>query len=88
MGSRVIVIGESGDAAAKAASDIYFAMPAGLPEALTPFVYKLPFEYLACEISRKQNIAFLGFDNKRRQEINFRQIFNSAESQTTEKQGA
>jgi glucosamine 6-phosphate synthetase-like amidotransferase/phosphosugar isomerase protein len=87
MGSRVIIIGESGDAAAKAASDIYFEMPAGLPEALTPFVYKLPFEYLSCEISRKQNIAFLGFDNKRRQEINFRQIFSSAESNTADKQG-
>jgi glucosamine--fructose-6-phosphate aminotransferase (isomerizing) len=80
MESRVIIIGEAGDAAAKAASDVYFAMPAGVPEPLTPFVYKLPFEYLACEISRKQNIAFLGFDNKRRQEVNFRQIFNSAES--------
>ncbi len=82
MGSRVIIIGEAGDASATAASDVYFAMPAGLPEPLTPFVYKLPFEYLSCEISRKQNIAFLGFDNKRRQEINFRQIFSSAESKT------
>ena len=84
MGSRVIVIGEAGDAAARAVSDIYFAMPEGLPEMLTPFVYKLPFEYLACEIARQQNIAFLGFDNKRRQEINFRQIFNSAESAIAE----
>jgi glucosamine--fructose-6-phosphate aminotransferase (isomerizing) len=87
MGSRVVIIGESGDAAAEAASDIYFAMPAGLPEALTPFVYKLPFEYLSCEISRRQNIAFLGFDDKRRQEINFRQIFSSAESESADKQG-
>lgn len=88
MGSRVIVIAEVGDAAATAASDIMFAMPAGMSEALTPFVYKLPFEYLSCEISRRQNIAFLGFDNKRRQEINFRQIFNSAESKSAEKQRA
>jgi len=85
MGSRVIIIGQTGDAAGKAASDIFFAMPAGVPESLTPFVYKLPFEYLSCEISRNQNIAFLGFDNKRRQEINFRQIFNSAELQAAEK---
>jgi glutamine---fructose-6-phosphate transaminase (isomerizing) len=88
MGSRVIIIGESGDAVAKAASDIYFAMPAGVPESLTPFVYKLPFEYLSCEISRQQNVAFLGFDNKRRQEVNFRQIFNSAESKSPEKSTA
>ena len=79
MGSRVILIGRQGDAAAMAASDIYFAMP-DLPEALTPFVYKLPFEYLSCHIADQQNIAFLGFDNKRRQEVNFRQIFHSAQA--------
>jgi glucosamine 6-phosphate synthetase-like amidotransferase/phosphosugar isomerase protein len=88
MGSRVIIIGETGDADCEAASDIYIAMPAGIPEALTPFVYKLPFEYLSCEISRLQNIAFLGFDNLRRQEINFRQIFNSAETKTAQKASA
>ena len=52
MGSRVIIIGEEGDAAAEAAADVYFPMPAGIPEYLTPFVYKLPFEYLACETAR------------------------------------
>jgi glucosamine--fructose-6-phosphate aminotransferase (isomerizing) len=88
MGSRVIIIGETGDAECEAASDIYFAMPAGIPESLTPFVYKLPFEYLSCEVSRLQNIAFLGFDNLRRQEINFRQIFNSAETKTAQKASA
>jgi glucosamine 6-phosphate synthetase-like amidotransferase/phosphosugar isomerase protein len=82
MGSRVIIIAEEGDATAEAASDIYFAMPKGLSEAVTPFVYKLPFEYLSCHISSQQKIAFLGFDNKRRQEINFRQIFNSAEKKS------
>lgn len=85
MGSRIIIIGEEGDAVAEKASDIYFAMPKGLPESLTPFVYKLPFEYLSCEIARQQNIAFLGFDNKLRQEVNFRQIFNSAESRSAQK---
>jgi glucosamine 6-phosphate synthetase-like amidotransferase/phosphosugar isomerase protein len=79
MDSRVIIIGEEGDQAAKAASDIFFAMPK-LPEALTPFVYKLPFEYLSCHISNEQNIAFLNFDNRKRQEVNFRQIFNSAQA--------
>lgn len=79
MGSRVIIIGRQGDEAAEAASDIYFAMP-DLSEALTPFVYKLPFEYLSCHIADQQNIAFLGFDNQRRQEVNFRQIFHSAQA--------
>jgi len=78
MGSRVIIIGEVGDGEAEAASDIYFAMPK-VPETLSPFLYKLPFEYLSCFIADKQNIAFLGFDNRKRQEVNFRQIFNSAQ---------
>ena len=86
MGSHIIIIGDESDADAQAAADIYFPMPTGLPESVTPFVYKLPFEYLSCEISRVQNIAFLGFDNKHRQEVNFRQIFNSAETATAQKQ--
>ncbi|MDQ0395688.1 SIS domain-containing protein [Labrys monachus] len=78
MGSRIIIIGEEGDEEAKAACDIFFAMPP-VPETLSPFVYKAPFEYLSCHISDKQGIAFLGFDNRKRQEVNFRQIFNSAQ---------
>ncbi len=80
MGSRVVIVGEEGDAAAEAAADAYFPMPAGLPEVLTPFVYKLPFEYLACETARLQDIPFLNFNNPKRLEVNFRQIFNSAEA--------
>jgi len=80
MGSRVIIVGEAGDAAAEAAADVYFPMPPGIPEYLTPFVYKLPFEYLACETAKAQNVAFLNFDNPKRLEVNFRQIFNSAQS--------
>lgn len=80
MGSRVIIIGEEGDADAQAAADAYFPMPKGIPEYLTPFVYKLPFEYLSCVTSDLQKIAFLNFDNPKRLEVNFRQIFNSAQA--------
>ena len=54
MGSRVIIIGEEGDSAAIEASDIFFAMPP-VPEMLTPFVYKLPFEYLSCYIASSEH---------------------------------
>lgn len=81
MRSRVIVIGSAEDGEAQAAADVYFAMP-DVPEALTPFVYKLPFEYLSCHIADQQGIAFLGFDDKRRQEVNFRQIFHSAQAKS------
>lgn len=78
MGSRVILIGDRNAAAAKAASDIFFGMPT-VPEALTPFIYKLPFEHLSCKIADQQNIGFLNFDNPKRLKVNFGQIFNSAE---------
>ena len=80
MGSRVYIIGSSDDAAARAAADVYFPMPAGMREPLTPFVYKLPFEYLACHVAQHRGIAFLGFDDARRQQVNFRQIFDSAQA--------
>ncbi|MCB1487959.1 MAG: SIS domain-containing protein [Bauldia sp.] len=78
MESRVIIIGAEDDQAARDASDVYFPMPAGIPEYLTPFVYKLPFEYLSCQIAAEQNISFLGFNDRKRQEVNFRQIFDSS----------
>jgi len=78
MGSRVIIIGQEDDDAAKAASDIYFPMPK-VSEVLSPFVYKVPFEYLSCYIADRQSISFLNFDNPKRLEVNFKQIFNSAE---------
>jgi glucosamine--fructose-6-phosphate aminotransferase (isomerizing) len=80
MGSRTIVIGERGDDAAEAAADIFIALPPGIPEALTPFVYKLPFEYLAAHIAALHGRDFFGFTNPLRQQVNFRQIFDSAQA--------
>ena len=80
MDLRVIIIGADDDGEARRAADVYFGMPPGVPEPLTPFVYKLPFEYLSCQIAHEQKIPFLGFHNPKRQQVNFRQIFNSAQS--------
>jgi glutamine---fructose-6-phosphate transaminase (isomerizing) len=80
MGSRVIVIAAAGDEDARRAADILFAMPPDIAEPLTPFVYKVPFEHLSCRIASEQKIPFLGFHNPKRQQVNFRQIFNSAEA--------
>ena len=77
MGARVIAVAEQGDAKAAAASDVIFEVPKGLDESLTPFVYALPFEYLACYMADARGRAFLGFDDPNRQQVNFRQIFNS-----------
>lgn len=83
VGSRTIVIAEYGDAAAQRAADVFIPMPAGIPEALTPFVYKLPFEYLSAHIARAGGIDFFGFGNPLRRQVNFRQIFDSAQSPRT-----
>lgn len=78
MRSRVIILGQEDDDAAKTASDVYFPMPR-VSEVLSPFVYKVPFEYLSCYIADQQNISFLNFDNPKRLRVNFKQIFNSVE---------
>jgi glucosamine--fructose-6-phosphate aminotransferase (isomerizing) len=80
MGSRTIVIAAAGDASACAAADVMIPMPAAIPEALTPFVYKLPFEHLAAHIAAAHGIDFFGFANPLRQAVNFRQIFDSAQT--------
>lgn len=79
MDSRVIIVGADDDREARSAADVYFAMPPDVPEPLTPFLYKLPFEYLSCRIAHEQNVPFLGFHNPKRQQVNFRQIFNSSQ---------
>jgi glutamine---fructose-6-phosphate transaminase (isomerizing) len=82
MGSRTIVIAEAFDTAAQNAADVFFAMPAGVPEPLTPFVYKAPFEALAAQIAAYNGIDFFGFKDPLRQQVNFRQIFDSTQAQT------
>lgn len=77
MGARVIAVAEEGDAEVAAISDVMFPVPTGLDEDLTPFVYKLPFEYLSCYLADHRGAAFLGFDDAKRQQVNFRQIFDS-----------
>ena len=82
VGSRVFIVGPKDDQAASAAADVYFPMPPGIRESLTPFVYKVPFEYLTCQIAIHRNVRFLGFDDPNRQKVNFRQIFDSRQSQS------
>lgn len=77
MGARVIALCSSSDGEATAYADRVFSMPAGIAESLTPFVYSVPFQYVACWLAHTRGAAFLGFDDTRRREVNFRQIFGS-----------
>ena len=80
MGSQVHIIGAEDDADARHAADVFYPMPRGVRETLSPFVYKLPFEYLSCHIADQRGASFLGFNDKKRQEVNFRQIFDSSQA--------
>ena len=82
MGSRVFIIGQRDDEKALAAADVYFPMPKGVNELVTPFVYKAPLEYLSCYMAAHRGVRFLGFDDPKRQQVNFRQIFGSNQTQT------
>ncbi len=80
MGSQVHIIGAEDDGDARRAADVFYPMPSGVRETLSPFVYKLPFEYLSCHIAHQRGSSFLGFNDKKRQEVNFRQIFDSSQA--------
>ncbi|PZQ46194.1 MAG: hypothetical protein DI556_21045 [Rhodovulum sulfidophilum] len=79
MGGRVIIVAADDDAESQAAADIFFPMPTGIAEDLTPFVYKVVPEYLSCHVAMEQGRSFFGFDDPKRQEVNFRQIFHSSQ---------
>jgi glucosamine--fructose-6-phosphate aminotransferase (isomerizing) len=80
MGSRTIAVAAAGDDAAQRAADVFIPMPRDVPEALTPFVYKLPFEYLAAHAAAANDSDFFGFGDPLRQAVNFRQIFDSTQT--------
>ncbi len=74
MGSRTIVLGARSDAAARTAADVFIELPDDIPEALTPLIYKLPFEYLAAHLAQQSGSSFFNFADPLRQHVNFRQI--------------
>jgi glucosamine 6-phosphate synthetase-like amidotransferase/phosphosugar isomerase protein len=80
MRSRTIAIAASSDERIADAADVVLRMPDAIPEALTPFVYKLPFEYLAAHVATAYGARFFGFDDANRQAVNFQQIFDSKQT--------
>lgn len=77
MGAHVIAIGSAADKDLEPYADIIFDIPGQLPESLTPFVYDIPFQFVSCWLADAWKLAFMGFDDLKRREVNFRQIFNS-----------
>ncbi|SLM18810.1 Glucosamine 6-phosphate synthetase, contains amidotransferase and phosphosugar isomerase domain [uncultured spirochete] len=77
MGAEVIAICSAADVEIEKYADVLFPISGAIREELTPFIYCVPFELFSCYLSSVRNKFFLGFDDPKRREVNFRQIFNS-----------
>jgi glucosamine 6-phosphate synthetase-like amidotransferase/phosphosugar isomerase protein len=77
MGATVVAIASEEDTELKKYADKIFPIKGKVRESLTPFVYCVPFQLFSCYLSIARGRAFLGFDDPKRREVNFRQIFNS-----------
>lgn len=73
---RSAVICHAGDAETRALADVAFPIE-DVPEELSPFAYCVPLELLAYHFATSKGAVMLGFDDARRMEVNFRQIFGS-----------
>lgn len=78
VGGRAIAICAAGDRATAAAADVTIGLPDGIDELLSPLVYAVPVQLLGYHVAQHRRTVMLGFDDDRRREVNFRQIFGSA----------
>jgi glucosamine--fructose-6-phosphate aminotransferase (isomerizing) len=65
------------DAPAAAAADLVLPVAGDPPEALSPLTYCIPLELFAYHFASSKGLTMLGFDDERRKELNFRQIFGA-----------
>jgi glucosamine--fructose-6-phosphate aminotransferase (isomerizing) len=75
-GTAVVVCAESSPLVDQA--DRVLPVPADPAEDLSPLIYCIPLELFAFHFASARGLTMLGFDDERRREINFRQIFGSA----------
>jgi glutamine---fructose-6-phosphate transaminase (isomerizing) len=65
------------DAPAADAADLVLSVAGDRPEELSPLAYCVPLELLAYHFASSKGLTMLGFDDERRKELNFRQIFGT-----------
>jgi glucosamine--fructose-6-phosphate aminotransferase (isomerizing) len=63
------------DAPAAAAADLVLPVAGNPGESLSPLTYCIPLELFAYHFASSKGLTMLGFDDERRKELNFRQIF-------------
>lgn len=78
VGGRAIAICDASDAETAAQADVVLPARGLADELLSPIVNAIPLELLALAFAQRLGRTMLGFDDKRRQEVNFRQIFDSS----------
>src|SRR5207302_1708920 len=75
---RAVAICSEGDLETAAQADVVLPLVGVDDELLSPIVTAIPLELLALAFAKHLGRTMLGFDDKRRQEVNFRQIFDSS----------
>jgi glutamine---fructose-6-phosphate transaminase (isomerizing) len=76
MGAVAVAVCPPGTEAA-AAADVVLPVAGDPPEELSPFAYCVPLELLAYHFASSKGLTMLGFDDERRRDVNFRQIFGA-----------
>jgi glucosamine--fructose-6-phosphate aminotransferase (isomerizing) len=77
LGAPLVVIAPAGEQSAWGSTAHHIELPADLSETLSPALIALPIQTLALALARRRAATPLGFDDARRREINFEQIFDS-----------
>lgn len=78
VGGAAVAVCDAGDAETAALADVVLPVTGGQDELLSPLLYAAPAELLAYHFAVRNGRVMLGFDDARRKEVNFRQIFDSA----------
>jgi glutamine---fructose-6-phosphate transaminase (isomerizing) len=77
VGGRAVAICDASDTETTSLADAVLPVTCGADELLSPIVNAIPLELAALAFAQRLGRTMLGFDDKRRQEVNFRQIFDS-----------
>jgi glucosamine--fructose-6-phosphate aminotransferase (isomerizing) len=76
IGGQAVLVGPS-DAPGASVANRVLPVAGAPPEELSPLAYCIPLELFAYHFASSNGLTMLGFDDERRKEINFRQIFGS-----------
>jgi glutamine---fructose-6-phosphate transaminase (isomerizing) len=77
VGGRAVAVCDTSDTETTRLADAVLPVTSPANELLSPIVNAIPLELAALAFAQRLGRTMLGFDDTRRQEVNFRQIFDS-----------